>query len=444
MGLLEKLRETKAFFDNIESVEEQTISEVVLEAAGITISLPTEEKTKEFYTEIGDPNNVLTTINPKDWTSVQFINYQRDVKTSQAKNRFKNIKNALKLKKEKNKEKQKKERKQFKLDFITEIFQSIQKNLEENVPDDQKPEGVQKLGNIAGNITKILAKTCLPSIFNMIEQAALDTFEAKKLEVREELGIDESLEQLSALTDPVKLQEVKDKLCPTPDVLENLIQQRNGIVSFLNNQQEKINSLKELADSTGDAADFIQDTTVAIELSALIANQLAKVPGANLFPGFSVARSLITDLQTISQTLKFDIEGSPRIPPLRGAVSNFSVPLNQANTMITKIVQALAPLDEIITLCSPNATLENLSLDVLSTLAVTLSAESTDSGSLYKGFRLKIEERPYTDTVTQSRAVGVNESGIVLIASEFSFASNPNVLINEIKFIIDRDNLKAY
>ena len=112
--------------------------------------------------------------------------------------------------------------------------------------------------------------------------------------------------------------------------------------------------------------------------------------------------------------------------------------------MITKIVQALAPLDEIITLCSPNATLENLSLDVLSTLAVTLSAESTDSGSLYKGFRLKIEERPYTDTVTQSRAVGVNESGIVLIASEFSFASNPNVLINEIKFIIDRDNLKAY
>ena len=55
-----------------------------------------------------------------------------------------------------------------------------------------------------------------------------------------------------------------------------------------------------------------------------------------------------------------------------------------------------------------------------------------------------MKKDPYTDTVTQKRAVGLNSSGIVLIASEFSFASDPNVLLNEIKFIIDRDNLKAY
>jgi hypothetical protein len=112
--------------------------------------------------------------------------------------------------------------------------------------------------------------------------------------------------------------------------------------------------------------------------------------------------------------------------------------------MITKIVQALAPIDEIITLCSPNSTLENLSPDVLATVAIQLSAGETDDGSLYKGFRLEIEERPFSDTVTQRRAVGLNASGVVLIASEFSFASDPNVLLNEIKFIIDRDNLKAY
>ena len=450
MGILKKLKDTKAFFEDLESVEDQSFAEVVLGAAGVNIPLPTEDEVIEFYILFEElkpgstPTNALTKIDPEEWTTSQFLAYQSDVRKFQAKNRFKGIKDAKKLKREKNKEKQEKERKKFKLDFITGIFKSVQEDLNENIPDDQKPKGTQRLGELAGNITKVLAKTCLPAILNIIEQTALDTFEAKKAEVREELNIDESLDQLSSLTDPAKLQEVKDRLCPTPTVLDNIIRQRNGIVDFLNNQQVKVNNLKVSADVTGDIADGIQDTSTGIELSAFIANQLAKIPGANLFPGFSVARSIITDLNTVNQIIKFDREGNPRIPPLRGAVSNFSVPLNQVNTMITKIVQALAPIDEIITLCSPNSTLENLSSDVLSTVAVQLSAGETEDGSLYKGFRLEIETKKYTDTVNQNRAVGKNNSGIILIATEYSFASDPNVLINELKFIIDRDDLKAY
>ena len=444
MGILQKLKDTKAFFEDLESVEEQSFAEVVLEAAGVNITLPTEDEVIEFYTEIGEPANPLTRINPEEWTTSQFLAYQSDVRKFQAKNRFKGIKDARKLKREKNKKKQEKERKKFKLDFITGIFKSVQDDLDKNIPEDQKPKGTQRLGQLAGNITKVLAKTCLPAILNIIEQTALDTFEAKKAEVREELGIDEQLEQLSSLTDPAKLQEVKDRLCPTQDVLENIIRQRDGIVEFLNNQQVKVNNLKISADTTGDIADGIQNTSTFIELSAFIANQLTKIPGVSLLPFYEPARSAITDLNTVNQIIKFDREGSPRIPPLRGAVSNFSVPLNGVNTMITKIVQALAPIDEIITLCSPNSTLNTLSPDVLATVAIQLSAGETNDGSLYKGFRLEIEEKPYTDTVTQRRAVGLNSSGVVLIASEFSFASDPSVLTNELKFIIDRDNLKAY
>ncbi len=442
MGIIQKLKDTKAFFEDLESVEDKSFADVVLEAAGINIPLPTEDEVIKFYTEIEEPTNPLTKIDPEKWTTSQFLVYQSDVRKFQAKNRFKGIKDARKLKREKNKEKQEKERKKFKLDFITGIFKSVQDDLNENVPEDQKPKGVQRLGQLAGNITKVLAKTCLPSILNMIEQLALDTFEAKKAEVREELGIDEQLEQLSSLTDPAKLEEVKKRLCPTPDILEIVIRQRDGIVEFLNNQQVKVNNLKTSADTTGDVADGVQKTSTGIELSVFIANQLAKF--STFGPVLAPARSIITDLDIVNQVIKFDKEGSPRIPPLRGAVSNFSVPLNQVNTMITKIVQALSPIDEIITLCSPNSTLNELSPDVLATVAIQLSAGETDDGSLYKGFRLEIEEKPYTDTVTQRRAVGLNASGIILIASEFSFASDPQVLINEIKFIIDRDNLKAY
>ncbi len=443
MALL-KLKDLNTFLNNFkEQDKEQTFSEAILEASGINIPLPTQEDVVAFYKEVKEPANSLTKIDPKEWTTSQFLEYQSDVKKFQIKTRFKGIKNATKLKREKNKEKEEKERKKFKLDFITDLFKSVEKEASEDIPEDQKPKGVQRLGELAGRITKSLIKTCIPSILNMIEQTALDTFEAKKLEVREELGIDESIELLSsAFTDPEALQEVKDRLCPTQDVLENIIKQRDGIVEFLNNQQVKVNNLKISADTTGDVADGIQTTSTSLELSAFIANQTAKVAGLAVV--LAPLRSIITDLDVVNQFIKFKKDGSPRIPPLRGAVSNFSVPLNQVNTIITKIVQALAPIDEIITLCAPNTTLNELSDDVLITVAVQLSAQETDSGSLYKGFRLEIEERPYTDTVTQRRAVGLNASGVVLIASEFSFASDPNVLTNEIKFIIDRDNLKAY
>ena len=323
MALIKKLKETKAFFESLDSVEDQTFAEVVLEASGINIPLPTQEEVIAFYKEIGEPTNPLTTIDPKEWTTSQFLEYQSDIRKFQIKARLLNIKSAFKLKRAKNKEKQKKERKKFKLDFITSLFKDINENLSKNIPDDQKPKGVQKLGQLAGNITKVIAKTCIPSILNMIEQAALDEFEAKKLEVREELGIDEQLEQLSSLTDPAKLQEVKDKLCPTQDVLENIIKQRDGIVEFLNNQQVKVNVLRNAANITGNLADDLQNASIAIELSAFIANQLAKV--ATVGPVIAPLRSIITDLNIINQTIKFKQDGSPRLPPLRGAVSNFSL-----------------------------------------------------------------------------------------------------------------------
>ena len=71
-------------------------------------------------------------------------------------------------------------------------------------------------------------------------------------------------------------------------------------------------------------------------------------------------------------------------------------------------------------------------------------AEISENESTYKGFILDIETRPFTDTVDQNRAVGKNNSGIIMISTEYSFASDPKVLIDELKYIIDRDNLKAY
>ncbi len=75
MGVLQKLKDTKAFFENLESVEDQSFADVVLEAAGINIPLPTEDEVIEFYKEIGEPTNSLTRIDPKEWTTSQRLAY---------------------------------------------------------------------------------------------------------------------------------------------------------------------------------------------------------------------------------------------------------------------------------------------------------------------------------------------------------------------------------
>ena len=61
----------------------------------------------------------------------------------------------------------------------------------------------------------------------------------------------------------------------------------------------------------------------------------------------------------------------------------------------------------------------------------------------YRGFIFELETVPFNDTVNRTRANALNKDGIILLQSELSFTKDPSILIEELKFVIDRDNLKA-
>jgi hypothetical protein len=62
----------------------------------------------------------------------------------------------------------------------------------------------------------------------------------------------------------------------------------------------------------------------------------------------------------------------------------------------------------------------------------------------YKGFIFQIEEVPFSPTVNRLKAIALNQGGIPLLETPLSFTTNRQTLIDELKLIIDRDDLKAF
>jgi hypothetical protein len=62
----------------------------------------------------------------------------------------------------------------------------------------------------------------------------------------------------------------------------------------------------------------------------------------------------------------------------------------------------------------------------------------------YKGFTFTIEEVPFSPTVNRIKAIALNQGGIPLLETPLSFTTNRQTLIDELKLIIDRDDLKAF
>ena len=443
MGLLEKIKSKLTvnnsvdFFNDLREANEETLGEATLKALGIQIPLPSQQEAYDFYVAFEGlkpeekPTSPLAFLNPENWTKSQYLKYQADVKEWGVKNKFKSARSSRSLRKIKLQSKVGKLKKEERLKWIESFNADFAKNLKDNTPKDLKPGGIQRFPELLWALLKVTIQYTMPSILKMFEDLDVAGFEERKQALLEKLGIDD-----------IKNVSKEDLLefCPTEEVLDQIIKQRNGLVQYLNNQQTKIDNINITVNGTGEVANFLQTAN-----NILIATNLIATAVANALPAILPRVVLVIQtVETFRKTLITKNDGGSRITPLIAVVNNVNIPLNALSALITKIVLALGSIDEIINICRPNATIDNLSPEVLLTVALELSADASEDNFLYKGFRLEIETKIYSDVVNQNRAIGINQSGITMITTEYSFASDPNVLINELKFIIDRDGLKSY
>ena len=210
--------------DSLLALKEKPFSEVVLESIGINIPLPTRAEALEFYVEyeilFGRPskNEDLGFINPQEWTEVQFLAYQKDLREFQAKSRLKtaidstttntNESRARLIRRAKKEVDNNKRRFEVLIKLYNDFTNDVQENLKKDTPEDLKAKGIQSFPELFQVLLKQTAKTFFTALRTTYVEAGLSVIEKKNQEIREKLGIPDNQE----LT-PEQLQQA---FCPTP------------------------------------------------------------------------------------------------------------------------------------------------------------------------------------------------------------------------------------
>jgi hypothetical protein len=226
--------------------------------------------------------------------------------------------------------------------------------------------------------------------------------------------------------------------CPDPAILQSIVEKRNNIVGKLNTVGQSLNVVTSTYTGVSSFLDILLFSISNLKNVKTGLNQAAKI--IPVIPGAAV--SAINDLGDLSDRLTFDDLGNSKLQKQKDRIDSLIIPIAIFSKTIQNITNLLNSLDTLIIGCNPTSTLDSLSDTILQTANSQTQADVNDGS--YKGFSFQIEEVPFSPTVNRLKAIALNQGGIPLLETPLSFTTNRQTLIDELKLIIDRDNLKSF
>ena len=222
-----------------------------------------------------------------------------------------------------------------------------------------------------------------------------------------------------------KLTQKNQKICPTRNLLLGNIAKRNRIVKQLNQIFVSI----------------ALNTALATALT-LIVNQFraGRIQIASL-PIPTPLYPITAAFQQIDEILKELEEQNKELNKQILIALIFLV----ASLII--ILLLLKGIDELTQECAKE---EDIDLEPISQELVDLTNEATEEGvtsvNKINGFTLEVQamDQNAVGKLKRRQAVGKNSQGIILVKGDPSFSSSDQILINELAFYIQSNNLKAF
>ena len=237
-----------------------------------------------------------------------------------------------------------------------------------------------------------------------------------------------------------KLSQKNRKTCPSPDALRDVIRTRNRVVRQLNQIYSTIIINTALAVAFNVLAKVL--IGVRIQLDNL------PIPGSFGGPGpiglvFSLPYSFTAKLQDINDKLESLEKNNKGIS--RATLTSLVFVIAGATTAIL----LLKSIDQMTQECAEENSITDLELTAINQDLLDISEEEAEDGnpilSNVNGFIFSVETDNSNPVGTLKRrfAVAKDSRGITLLRGESSFSSSDQILIDELVFYIQQNDLKA-
>jgi hypothetical protein len=215
--------------------------------------------------------------------------------------------------------------------------------------------------------------------------------------------------------------------CPSQENIEKIIQIKNKTTTQLNQVMKLINSNTKIL---GFNANLIDLSTVIF--------QLLKFSPIPIPPGAPV--SLVGLIEDQKEFLDKDI-----IKKLGSITSGTLAILLVARQTLTQVLELMGLLDELIQFCSPEEVTYDQKLNQeLRDLSNEQSRSNREfSPTTVNGFKMEMETETTEKPLKRKRAIARDTSGVVVLKGDWSFSSIDQILIDELSFYIQQNNLKS-
>jgi hypothetical protein len=220
------------------------------------------------------------------------------------------------------------------------------------------------------------------------------------------------------------------------------------------------NKLKELVDQTNEIIDTAS-TPEQLEQARVSRNSAYNVLNNNESNLINIQNkleiiSLLISISTILSNVILASISFPGTPPSAYVAYDKAVKLlNLVNAMLLALVAILDPIIEYLNELKSQLKeidnkldLETINSTSLDNLNALLNSIKQPKDEIYKGFKLRIKEDqdPRTfvkDEIKRHYAVALDKDNVEVLKSDYSYTLEPQILIDQLKVIIDQRNLQA-
>jgi len=229
-----------------------------------------------------------------------------------------------------------------------------------------------------------------------------------------------------------KISDLQNQITfPTQTELNRIISRKNRLVKQLNRLFKVIQSTEKFINSTNKFISILSKTILGLDIASLA------LP-SSIPPGIGIPVGVINKSGDIINLLKDKIKGE------QGKINNLSSPLTLLKSVIAQALQYLNVLDNLVQHCYPDANQEQISSELT---AITTEESNQESPIVtnVNGFTMGVETEPQSLTLSikRRRAIATNKQGVVMLTGEWSFSSIDQILIDELVFYIQTNDLKA-